>query len=101
MLFGPGKATNVGGVATSSLEMQENASRNSWSFEATEARLAKIMHGIHNDCARTVDEYGAPDNYVLGANIAGFIRVAEAMRARRDLIGKRHRRLQHNLDAIR
>ncbi|MBN9041977.1 MAG: NADP-specific glutamate dehydrogenase [Rhizobiales bacterium] len=81
ILFGPGKATNAGGVATSALEMQQNASRDSWSFEATEARLAKIMHSIHDEVARTADEYGTPDNYVLGANVAGFIRVAEAMRA--------------------
>jgi len=81
VLFGPGKATNAGGVATSALEMQQNASRDSWSFEETEERLATIMHGIHDRCAQTADEYGAPGNYVLGANIAGFIRVAEAMRA--------------------
>jgi glutamate dehydrogenase (NADP+) len=81
ILFAPGKAANAGGVATSALEMQQNASRDSWSFEATEARLAKIMHSIHDECARTAEEYGTPDNYVLGANVAGFIRVAEAMRA--------------------
>jgi len=81
VLFGPGKATNAGGVATSALEMQQNASRDSWSFEETEQRLAAIMHGIHDNCARTAEEYGAPGNYVLGANVAGFIRVAEAMRA--------------------
>jgi glutamate dehydrogenase (NADP+) len=81
VLFGPGKATNAGGVATSALEMQQNASRDSWSFEATEARLATIMHGIHDRCAEMADTYGAPGNYVLGANVAGFIRVAEAMRA--------------------
>ena len=81
VLFGPGKAANAGGVATSALEMQQNASRDSWSFEMTETRLAAIMHGIHDRCARTAEEYGAPGNYVLGANIAGFIRVAEAMRA--------------------
>ncbi|HVY59528.1 MAG TPA: NADP-specific glutamate dehydrogenase [Xanthobacteraceae bacterium] len=80
-LFGPGKATNAGGVATSALEMQQNASRDSWTFEATEERLAAIMHGIHDRCAETAEEYGSPGNYVLGANIAGFIRVAEAMRA--------------------
>jgi glutamate dehydrogenase (NADP+) len=80
-LFGPGKAANAGGVATSALEMQQNASRDSWSFEATEERLAAIMRGIHDRCAETADEYGTPGNYVLGANIAGFIRVAEAMRA--------------------
>jgi glutamate dehydrogenase (NADP+) len=81
ILFGPGKATNAGGVATSALEMQQNASRDSWSFENTEARLAHIMHGIHDRCAEMADTYGAPGNYVLGANVAGFIRVAEAMRA--------------------
>jgi glutamate dehydrogenase (NADP+) len=81
ILFGPGKAANAGGVATSALEMQQNASRDSWTFEATERRLAAIMHGIHDRCAETAEEYGSPGNYVLGANIAGFIRVAEAMRA--------------------
>lgn len=81
VLFGPGKATNAGGVATSALEMQQNASRDSWTFEATEERLAAIMNGIHDRCAEVADEYGSPGNYVLGANIAGFIRVAEAMRA--------------------
>ena len=81
VLFAPGKAANAGGVATSALEMQQNASRDSWTFEATEARLATIMHGIHDRCAEMADTYGAPGNYVLGANVAGFIRVAEAMRA--------------------
>ncbi|HET9902543.1 MAG TPA: NADP-specific glutamate dehydrogenase [Xanthobacteraceae bacterium] len=81
VLFGPGKATNAGGVATSALEMQQNASRDSWSFETTERRLAAIMQAIHDRCAATAEEYGAPGNYVLGANIAGFTRVAEAMRA--------------------
>lgn len=81
VLFAPGKAANAGGVATSALEMQQNASRDSWTFEQTEARLAEIMRGIHDLCAATADEYGAPGDYVLGANIAGFVRVAEAMRA--------------------
>jgi len=81
VLFGPGKATNAGGVATSALEMQQNASRDSWTFEETEARLAGIMRSIHDRCAETAEEYGMPGNYVAGANIAGFIRVAEAMRA--------------------
>ena len=81
VLFGPGKAANAGGVATSALEMQQNASRDSWSFEQTETRLAAIMKNIHDTCAETADEYGAPGNYVLGANIAGFVRVAEGMRA--------------------
>ena len=66
ILFAPGKAANAGGVATSALEMQQNASRDSWSFEQTEARLAAVMRGIHDSCAATADEYGAPGDYVLG-----------------------------------
>jgi len=81
VLFGPGKAANAGGVATSALEMQQNASRDSWSFEKTEERLAAIMRNIHDTCAETAEEYGAPGDYVLGANIAGFERVAAAMTA--------------------
>ena len=81
VMFAPGKAANAGGVATSALEMQQNASRDSWSFEQTETRLAQIMRNIHDNCAATADEYSAPGNYVLGANIAGFVRVAEAMRS--------------------
>ena len=81
VLFAPGKAANAGGVATSALEMQQNASRDSWSFEHTEARLAEIMRGIHESCATTAEEYGEPGNYVLGANISGFTRVADAMLA--------------------
>ncbi|MAN77751.1 MAG: NADP-specific glutamate dehydrogenase [Rhizobiales bacterium] len=81
VLFGPGKATNAGGVATSALEMQQNASRDSWSFEQTEERLEEIMIDIHARCASTADEYGLPGNYVAGANIAGFVRVADAMTA--------------------
>lgn len=80
-MFGPGKAANAGGVATSALEMQQNASRDSWSFEQTETRLERIMRDIHDRCAATADEYGRPGDYVLGANVAGFVRVAEAMRA--------------------
>lgn len=79
--FGVGKAANAGGVATSSLEMQQNASRDSWTFEYTEERLSQIMREIHRTVYETAAEYGAPGNYVLGANIAGFIRVADAMLA--------------------
>ncbi|WP_072314466.1 NADP-specific glutamate dehydrogenase [Agrococcus sp. Marseille-P2731] len=79
--FVPGKAANAGGVATSALEMQQNASRDSWSFEHTDARLHEIMKGIHDRCAETADEYGRPGDYVAGANIAGFNRVADAMLA--------------------
>lgn len=77
--FAPGKAANAGGVATSALEMQQNASRDAWSFEYTEERLHKIMCNIHRDCYETAKEYGHAGNYVVGANIAGFRRVAEAM----------------------
>lgn len=81
VLFAPGKAANAGGVATSALEMQQNASRDSWSFDYTEQRLKDIMRNIHRDCFETADEYGHPGNYIVGANIAGFNRVAEAMLA--------------------
>jgi glutamate dehydrogenase (NADP+) len=77
--FAPGKAANAGGVATSALEMQQNASRDAWTFEYTEQRLADIMAGIHERCFATAEEYGTPGNYVNGANIAGFIKVARAM----------------------
>ncbi|GAA1357302.1 NADP-specific glutamate dehydrogenase [Arthrobacter rhombi] len=81
VLFGPGKAANAGGVATSALEMQQNASRDSWSFGHTERRLEEIMVGIHTTCATTADAYGKPGNYVAGANIAAFTKVADAMLA--------------------
>lgn len=79
--YGLGKAANAGGVATSALEMQQNASRDSWSFEYTEQRLKIIMKNIHQDCYETAKEYGSEGNYVLGANIVGFRRVAESMLA--------------------
>ena len=79
LLFGPGKAANAGGVATSALEMQQNASRDTWTFEKTEARLEEIMRAIHRRCLRTAEEYGDPGNYVMGANLAGYIKVANAM----------------------
>ena len=81
VLYAPGKAANAGGVATSALEMQQNASRDVWGFEHTEARLAGIMADIHTRCAETADEYDQPGNYVAGANIAGFTKVADAMLA--------------------
>jgi len=77
--FAPGKAANAGGVATSALEMQQNASRDSWSFEYTEKRLDEIMRRIHDRCLTTADVYGLPGDYVAGANIAGFTQVADAM----------------------
>jgi glutamate dehydrogenase (NADP+) len=81
VLLAPGKAANAGGVATSALEMQQNASRDRWTFEHTEDRLDEIMAGIHRTCLETADEYAAPGNYVAGANIAGFLQVSRAMLA--------------------
>ena len=78
-IFAPGKASNAGGVATSALEMQQNAARDSWDFDATEARLQQIMADIHDRCIETADEYGHPGDYVMGANIAGFTKVADAV----------------------
>jgi glutamate dehydrogenase (NADP+) len=79
--FAPGKAANAGGVATSALEMQQNASRDAWTFEHTEERLAHIMSGIHQRAFETAEEFGTPGNYINGANIAGFLKVARAMDA--------------------
>ncbi|MFJ7958946.1 NADP-specific glutamate dehydrogenase [Streptomyces sp. NPDC096319] len=82
VLFGPGKAANAGGVATSALEMQQNAARDTWTFEQTESRLAAVMRDVHTQCRATAEAYGADaDDYVLGANVTGFLRVAEAMLA--------------------
>ena len=79
VLFGPGKAANAGGVATSGLEMAQNAEFTQWTREEVDARLLGIMTDIHNNCRTTADEYGVPDDYVVGANIAGFRKVADAM----------------------
>lgn len=79
VLFGPGKAANAGGVATSGLEMSQNSLRLSWTFEEVDEKLLNIMKNIHNSARHAATEYGEPDNYVLGANIAGFLKVAEAM----------------------
>ena len=79
VLFAPGKASNAGGVATSALEMQQNASRDTWSFEATDTRLEEIMTGIHRRVVETAEEYGAPGDYVAGANLASYMQVADAM----------------------
>ncbi|HTN77438.1 MAG TPA: NADP-specific glutamate dehydrogenase [Pirellulaceae bacterium] len=78
VLFGPGKAANAGGVATSALEMQQNASRQAWTFEETDTKLRQIMRSIHETCAEAADEFGFPGNLVRGANIAGFLKVARA-----------------------
>jgi glutamate dehydrogenase (NADP+) len=79
ILYGPGKAANAGGVATSGLEMSQNSMRLNWSREEVDRRLHEIMVNIHASCQATAREYGAPGNYVLGANIAGFTKVANAM----------------------
>jgi glutamate dehydrogenase (NADP+) len=79
ILYGPGKAANAGGVATSGLEMSQNSMRMSWSREEVDSRLHQIMIAIHKACHDTAKEYGVPGNYVAGANIAGFVKVADAM----------------------
>ncbi len=79
VLYAPGKASNAGGVATSALEMQQNASRDSWSFETAAERLEQIMNDIHDRCVDTAEQYGSPGDYVVGANLAGYIKVADAM----------------------
>ena len=77
--FGPGKAANAGGVAVSSLEMSQNSMRTSWSREEVDDRLREVMRRIHRMCLETAEQYGCPGDYVVGANIAGFLRVARAM----------------------
>jgi len=79
ILYGPGKAANAGGVATSGLEMAQNSMRMSWGREEVDGRLREIMTNIHRACAETADRFGTPGNYVNGANIAGFLKVADAM----------------------
>jgi glutamate dehydrogenase (NADP+) len=79
ILFGPGKAANAGGVAVSGLEMSQNSIRLSWTREEVDNRLHGIMRSIHSACTEASNEYGTPGNYVNGANIAGFIKVANAM----------------------
>lgn len=79
--FGPGKAANAGGVATSGLEMAQNSQRESWTFEETDAKLHRIMVNIYTAAKNAAEEYGQPGNLVMGANIAGFLKVARAMMA--------------------
>ena len=81
ILFAPAKAANAGGVATSALEMSQNSMRLSWTFEEVDARLKDIMVNIYHNIANAAKEYGMEGNYVAGANIAGFLKVAEAMKA--------------------
>ncbi len=79
ILYGPAKAANAGGVATSGLEMSQNSARISWTREEVDDKLHKIMTSIHRNCFETADKYGTPGNLVNGANIAGFLKVADAM----------------------
>jgi glutamate dehydrogenase (NADP+) len=79
ILYGPGKAANAGGVAVSGLEMSQDALRVTWAREEVDVRLKDIMKAIHKQCRETAEEYGTPGNYVNGANIAGFVKVADAM----------------------
>jgi glutamate dehydrogenase (NADP+) len=79
ILYAPGKASNAGGVATSGLEMSQNSMRLPWSREEVDKRLHEIMIRIHDTCVTTAEKYGTPGNYVNGANIAGFLKVADAM----------------------
>ncbi len=79
ILYGPGKAANAGGVATSGLEMSQNSMRLNWTREEVDNKLHGIMKSIHKACFETAKEYGTPGNYVNGANIAGFVKVADTM----------------------
>jgi len=79
ILYGPGKAANAGGVATSGLEMAQNSMRYSWTREEVDSRLHLIMKSIHKACVDTANRFGTPGNYVNGANIAGFLKVADSM----------------------
>ena len=79
--YGPAKAANAGGVATSQLEMAQNASMQSWDFETVDGKLKQIMTNIYKNAAATAAEFGQPGNLVMGANIAGFRKVADAMLA--------------------
>ena len=81
VLFAPGKASNAGGVAVSGLEMSQNSMRYSWTFEEVDRKLEEIMKGIFHAAYTAAEEYGAPNDLITGANIAGFLKVAEAMKA--------------------
>ncbi|NCC69555.1 MAG: NADP-specific glutamate dehydrogenase, partial [Clostridia bacterium] len=81
LVYSPGKASNAGGVATSGLEMTQNSIRLSWSFEEVDAKLKGIMESIFQACYEASVECGKPGNLMVGANVAGFLKVAEAMMA--------------------
>jgi len=79
ILYAPGKASNAGGVSVSGLEMSQNSMRLAWSSEEVDNRLKRIMQSIHKTCLDTAEEYGTPGNYMNGANIAGFVKIVDAM----------------------
>ena len=79
ILYGPGKAANAGGVAVSGLEMAQNSMRYGWTRKEVDDRLRLIMQSIHEACVTTADRFGKQGNYVIGANIAGFLKVADSM----------------------
>ena len=79
ILYGPGKAANAGGVSVSGLEMTQNSMRLSWTREEVDSRLKLIMKTIHGTCVAAAEQYGQPGNYEAGANIAGFVKVVDAM----------------------
>jgi glutamate dehydrogenase (NADP+) len=81
VLFVPGKASNAGGVGTSALEMSQNAERLSWTFEEVDSKLKGIMENIYKNIDEAAKKYGMEGNYVAGANIAGFLKVVDAMEA--------------------
>ena len=81
IIFAPGKASNAGGVATSALEMSQNSERLSWTFEEVDAKLKNIMVNIFHNADEAAKKYAKPGDYVAGANIAGFLKVVDAMQA--------------------
>ena len=81
VLFAPAKAANAGGVATSALEMSQNSARMIWTFDEVDEKLKDIMESIYGHMANAAKEYSTPDDFVAGANIAGFLKVADAMMA--------------------
>ena len=81
VLFAPAKASNAGGVATSALEMSQNSMRYSWTFEEVDSKLKAIMQNIYKNASKAAEEYGMKGNLVAGANIAGFLKVADSMMA--------------------
>ena len=81
VLFAPAKAANAGGVAVSAMEMSQNSMRLNWTFEEVDEKLKQVMHEIFQSCLNASEEYGRPGNLIVGANIAGFLKVADAMMA--------------------